>query len=127
MTVSTSEIDQAIAAHAQWKQRLEDAIEFGLFGTPVEVAAADDLCVLGKWLKQLDEDSEHARAVRRLHARFHKTVAAVAHFAISGKGAEARAMMSSGGEFSRMSQRLVSALAAWKFALEHGAEAPLSP
>jgi methyl-accepting chemotaxis protein len=113
------EIDKAIGAHGLWKSRLKQAIETGKTDSAVETIRMDNQCAFGKWLygsglSSTDKDSSHYKAVKDLHAQFHKTAAEVAGLAASGKKAEAERMMSLEGQFSAISSKLTAAMMDWK-------------
>jgi chemoreceptor zinc-binding protein len=116
------EIDKAIAAHGMWKTRLKMAIETGKLETPVETIRMDNQCVFGKWLygttlTSVDKASIHYKTVKELHTEFHKTAARVAELAFSANKIEAEEMMSLGGEFAAVSEKLTTAMVAWKKSL----------
>lgn len=116
---SVEELDKAIGAHGLWKARLKLAIDTGKTDTPVEIIRQDDQCAFGKWLygptlTSMDKSSRHFNAVRQLHAEFHRTAARVVQLAVSGKKAEANAMMAMNGEYAAISGKLTQAMMEWK-------------
>jgi hypothetical protein len=58
--------------------------------------------------------SKHYQTVKELHAEFHKTAARIAELAVSGNKTEAEKMMSFGGEYTKISGKLTSAMMEWK-------------
>lgn len=50
MSELESLVVKAIAAHGQWKVRLQQAIDTGQSEWSVEQVTVDDQCVLGKWI-----------------------------------------------------------------------------
>lgn len=103
----------AIAAHANWKAKLCEALDEQR-PVDVETVAREDCCTLGRWL--LSEEAERAAAgasldrCRRLHAQFH-TAAGVAAEAVNARQAEAaRALLGAGSDYEAASQALEMAL-----------------
>jgi hypothetical protein len=115
--VTKEAIDAALAAHAQWKQRLQDAIATGQSTFQAENVRKDNVCQFGQWLFALPEadkqDAMFAR-VRSLHAIFHKTAGEILQFALSGKKADALKSLEFGGSYGKATGELVLALQAWK-------------
>lgn len=117
-----AEIDKAIGAHGQWKNRLRQAIDTGKIDVAVETIQVDNQCVFGKWLygptfTAMDKTSTHYKTVKELHATFHKTAAKVVALALAGNKADAEKMMSSGGDYSSISAKLTAAMMEWKDSL----------
>jgi hypothetical protein len=115
--VSRDAIDAALAAHAEWKQRLHDAIATGKSEFKVEDVKRDDACSFGQWLHGLqgeDVGNEDFNKVQSLHAAFHKTAGVILELAIAGKKDLALAMMDTGGMYSGATGDLVQALQTWK-------------
>ncbi|CAK0781376.1 CZB domain-containing protein [Gammaproteobacteria bacterium] len=113
------EIDDAISAHGNWKVRLKRMISSGEADTSVETIRQDNQCAFGQWLygptlTTGDKASSHYKAVKDLHAEFHKAAARVATLALCGKKAEAEKMMAMGGEYALISAKLTQAMIAWK-------------
>ncbi len=116
---SIQELEKAIAAHSMWKARLRTAIDTRELHTPVEEIRDDHACPFGQWLfgKGLtagDRASAHFKTVQELHARFHQETAHIADLAMTGKKAEAEAMMDPGSGYTALSAQLTSAMIAWK-------------
>ena len=115
--MNVEEIDKAIGAHGMWKARLGSAIDTGRSDTTPEQVEPDNLCAFGKWLNALpatEHGSEHYKKVRSLHAAFHKEAAKVLRLATSGKKAEAKQSLDSGGSYATASANLTSAMMGWK-------------
>ncbi|NJD55798.1 MAG: hypothetical protein FIA94_05255 [Nitrospirae bacterium] len=120
--VYIKEIDQAIAAHAYWKDYLRNAIKTGQIDTPVESIRSDNQCVFGKWLDgsmltSMEEISHHFVTVKERHSEFHKTAARVVELILAGKKSDAEKMMSLGGEYATISAELTLAMMEWKKSL----------
>lgn len=114
-----SEIDKAIGAHGMWKARLKQAIATGKADAPIDVIRKDNECAFGKWLygpslSAGEKGGAEYKAVRDLHAQFHKCAAQVAELAQGGKKAEAEAMLALNGAFSMASHNLTQAMMNWK-------------
>ena len=116
------QVQKALVAHGAWKLRLAQAIESGGSEFSPAVVRLDDQCALGKWLygniASALRDTDQYETVRKLHAQFHLTAAAVLESALKGQKAEARAAMEPGSEFARTSTQLTLALTAWRVAVE---------
>ena len=118
--VSREAIDGAIAAHGQWRKRLEEAIAQGTSEWRVSVVQKDDACHLGQWLRSLlpgDRAADHFEQVMRLHAEFHETAAQILDLALRGAQPDAAQRMEFGNEYTLASGRLVLALNRWKNSL----------
>jgi hypothetical protein len=110
-------IDNAIAAHAKWKWRLQEAIATGKSQWHVADVRTDRACEFGKWLRTLPPTqllSVYCKQVRTLHAEFHLIAAEVLGLALAGRKAEATAAMGSGSRFLTVSSNLIMALSAWQ-------------
>jgi hypothetical protein len=108
-------IKTAIDAHIRWRHRLESFVQ----GTSqenllLEVVAADDQCLLGKWIHgeaknkygHLDLFSE----LVDMHAQFHRHAGGVLTAARSGQHEEAMAQLQSGA-YPRCSNKVKHLLA----------------
>jgi methyl-accepting chemotaxis protein len=114
---ATDALDHAIAAHANWKYRLKEAIDTGKSQWRVEDARTDKACEFGKWLHALpltQRLSAHYEKVRALHAEFHLLAADVLALALGGRKEEATAAVAFGGRYTAVSSSLVMALSAWQ-------------
>lgn len=115
--VTKDAIDTALTAHAQWKKRLQDAVETGQSSFQAEDVRKDNACQFGQWLYALsdaDKKSAMVTKVRELHASFHKAAGDILHLALSGKKAEALKALEFGGPYGKATGELVLALQAWK-------------
>lgn len=103
-------IEQAIAAHADWRTRLEQAIPARGGGLHVGDVAADDRCELGRLLADLPEaeDDDHLRQLRCEHTRFHEHAARIVQMALDGRVAAATRALQ--GEYELISAELVNLL-----------------
>ena len=115
------EIEQAIAAHAQWKQRLNDAIESGRSDwTPSEVRA-DCNCLFGKWLyggiDPREKSSKSYLKILGMHALFHREAGTVLELALSGGQQEAKMRVAIGGVYLKISSELIHAMKQWQASL----------
>lgn len=113
------ELEQAIAAHAMWKSRLQLVIATGETDTPVETIRQDNQCAFGKWLygptlTSMDKATIRYESVKILHAEFHEAAARVAALALDGKKGEAEKMIGDYGEFVELSTALTRAMMEWK-------------
>jgi Chemoreceptor zinc-binding domain len=107
-----------LAAHAEWKARVGEAVARGTSEFTVAGIARDDLCVFGRWLygdglSPAEKASFGYAEVCRLHARFHSEAARVLELALSGNRWEAAAAMGDGRPYARASADLINALTAW--------------
>ena len=108
--------DKAISAHAQWKRRLNEAIDAGSSEWTVLDVRADDRCEFGGWLKSLpavEKTSDRYSHLCSLHAEFHQAASDVLRLALAGQEDEARAAMAVGSRFNKTSTELVLTLAEW--------------
>ena len=112
------EITSAIALHSMWKSRLERCIDTGVFDTSIDIIAADDECYFGKWLYGESitpdvRDSEEYQRVKEYHAQFHQVAARVVGLALLGNKMEAAKLMSSSGEYTKITTKLVGEMISW--------------
>lgn len=110
-------INNAIGAHAEWKQRLRQAIDTGKSEWSVEKVNPDNLCVFGKWLYSLpesDRQGENWKAVRELHAAFHKEAAQVLDLALRGIKDDAKKRMAFESAYAKISAKLTWEMMEWK-------------
>jgi methyl-accepting chemotaxis protein len=113
------EIDNALNAHAAWKDRLKATVESGKTEVTVTTISANNQCAFGKWLygptitAEEKNSPEYAQVVK-LHAAFHKVAGKVAALAIAGMKADALKMMDFGNEYAVTSGQLSLALKRWK-------------
>jgi hypothetical protein len=115
--VTREAIDAALAAHAQWKKRLQDAVATGKSEFKAETVKRDNACQFGQWLYGLpleDTKSEDFLKAKSLHADFHKTAGEILDLALAGKKQEASQRLDTGGSYGAATGKLVLALQAWK-------------
>jgi hypothetical protein len=129
MTDFVREINAAIQAHDEWKERLLAAVEAGSSDLHPDQVREDGLCVFGQWLASAAADlraSLHYERVRDLHAQFHRAAADVLALALSGKGPQALTSLEFGSEYIRASVLLVDEMEFWRAELQRGAGGPAS-
>jgi len=115
--VNKDSIDAALAAHSQWKKRLQDAIATHRSEFDPAVVKRDNACQFGQWLHGLppqDKVSEDFKRVRDLHAEFHKVTGEILELALSGRKDDALHQLEAGGSYGSASGKLVLALQGWK-------------
>jgi hypothetical protein len=115
--IEPAAIDHAIAGHAKWKFRLRQAIDTGRSEWTPDAVRPDNQCEFGRWLHGLplhERQGAHGRAIRDLHAEFHRTAAEVLEHALAGRKDQAAALMAAGGAFAHASSKLTVAMTAWK-------------
>jgi hypothetical protein len=113
------EIEKALQAHRLWRAQLKEAIQTHKTDKPIGTIRANNMCAFGKWLYGSDipseqKKSDHYKIVTELHTEFHKIAGEVAQLAITGKTAEAEALMSTSGKYLEISSKLSSELTRWK-------------
>ncbi|HLP14740.1 MAG TPA: CZB domain-containing protein [Bacteroidota bacterium] len=115
--ISKEAIDTALSAHAQWKSRLQNAIDAGSSEFKADVVTRDNACQFGQWLYGLTGDdvkSDDYSKVKNLHTEFHKIAGEILALALSGKKDQALKMLGAGGPYGSATGKLVLALQAWK-------------
>jgi hypothetical protein len=113
----SEEIDQAIAAHGLWKQRLHSAVTKGASVFRLAQVQVDNGCDFGKWFYDLPEavqETEPGQSIRQLHAAFHMEAARILLLALNGHVAEAEQALAPGNLYARLSEQLTMALTGWK-------------
>jgi hypothetical protein len=111
------QIQSAIEAHAEWKLRLNNAIETGRSSHTVATACQDNQCALGRWLYDLDavtKATSRWACVRSTHAEFHREAASILALALAGDKRGAKSRMTFSSPFIGLSHRLTAELTAWK-------------
>lgn len=115
------EIDQAIAAHREWKFKLRTAIDTGECESTPEKVKKDNNCSFGKWLhERIDpsvKGSPYYNEIVDLHARFHKEAGSILEMALNGKPEKARELMESGNDFVTLSSLLTLKMTEWQRSL----------
>jgi len=116
------EIDNALAAHALWKQRLKKAIEKGSSEFSVTQLKADYFCDFGKWLYGLPLEirtTAYWIKTQKLHAEFHLEAARILDLALNQrKKDEGLRLLGQGEKYSTLSEQLRNTLAQWKQSLK---------
>lgn len=109
----SDEIEDAILAHAIWKQRLQSAVQTGASEyTVMQITASSD-CTFGKWLhgpsgvRTLPAEYEK---IQELHAAFHREAGRVLSMALSGHKEEALSAMEPGSRYILLSGQLAATL-----------------
>ena len=112
------EINQAIAAHGQWKQKLRTAIDTGVCESTPDKVKLDNNCSFGKWLHERIDPSvkgtTYYNEVVILHAQFHKEAGSILELALNGNKEEAMNRMQLGSAFSSLSSKLTIKLNEWQ-------------
>jgi hypothetical protein len=123
--ITRQKIDEAIAAHGFWKERLHAALDSkGTPGDALREAGRDDRCDLGKWLKAVQVQSGGQRLclvedIARLHSQFHDVAGRVVELLAAGHSGEAKRLLCGAGEFETVSAALVQAMIEWRDANLH--------
>ncbi|MGE5798175.1 MAG: CZB domain-containing protein [Ignavibacteria bacterium] len=115
--ISKETIDNALAAHVQWKKRLQEVLITGKSEFQVNIVKKDDQCQFGQWLQSLSDQEknfEEYKKIKELHAEFHNAAAEILDLALKGKTEEAQKKLEFGGGYGQISGRLVLALQAWR-------------
>jgi hypothetical protein len=115
--ISKEVIDNALAAHVQWKKRLQEVLITGKSEYQVNVVKKDDKCQFGEWLINLSDQEKNLadyKKIKELHAEFHNAAAEILDLALKGKKEEAQKKLEFGGGYGQISGRLVLALQAWR-------------
>ncbi len=106
-------LQDAVAAHVNWKTRLRNA---ALRGTVMdaEQIARDDCCPLGRWLHgggrgQWGHRPQFSALVDR-HAEFHREASSVARLVNAQRQSEALSQLGAGTPFSRATQATLLAI-----------------
>jgi hypothetical protein len=118
---TAGQLKAAVGAHGAWKARLLEAVVTGRSDFEPAVVGRDDRCPLGVWLHQdsspADRADERYARVRALHAEFHTTAARILAQAVGTEQREANRAIEFGGEFDRLSARLIGVLNDWREAV----------
>jgi hypothetical protein len=107
------DIDVAIGAHQNWKDRLLTYLEGrSTEDLRPEVICHDDRCDLGKWIhadgqKQLGQYSMFAE-LRAVHKMFHQQASSVVALHQAGKHESAKSLLE--GDYSKTSERIIRRL-----------------
>lgn len=107
------DLNQAGAAHAEWKVKLRTAIAKHET-LDVATISADNCCQLGKWLHGEAKSKYSAMAAYKdcvtKHASFHRAAGAVAAEVNAKRFKEAEAMLNAGTPFMTASSAVGSAI-----------------
>lgn len=118
------EIENALLAHATWKQRLNTAIVTGSSEFKASSVRMDNCCDFGKWFYSLPlalRGTSSAVTIQKLHAEFHAEAATILDLALKGKQEEALNLLNAGSHYNTISGKLYLALKQWKKLLDGGA------
>jgi methyl-accepting chemotaxis protein len=112
------EIAKAFGAHGLWKTRIQQAIDSGTCEHSPDVVCRDDRCAFGKWLYSDGlpasvKTSSDYKAVRGLHADFHRAAGETLTKALAGDKINAQKDLTE-GSFARAAERLSAAMVAWQ-------------
>lgn len=123
---SIGEIDSAISAHGQWKDRLRAAIEAGATEFPIATIRGDETCEFGAWLygptiSGAKKNTLDYKSIVDLHAHFHNVAGRVVELAVGGNKVDAQTLLSR--DFELASEKLLVAMAAWRERIEAASEA----
>jgi hypothetical protein len=116
----SAEIDNALAAHGQWKQRLAAAIQNGSSEFVPAQVQLDNGCAFGKWFYSLPDpvkNSPQGQEVQKLHAAFHKEAARILDLAIKGQKEAASQAIAPGSVYINISGQLMMAMMRWKVSI----------
>ena len=112
-----NQIDDAIAAHAMWKLRIDNAMKGKDEDFDLSVAGDNHACAFGKWL---DSEKDHLKKeklydqVFELHAQVHQQIASILSLVRQGEKAKAAEAMGIDSVYRDVSARLVRTLMHWK-------------
>jgi hypothetical protein len=113
----STEIDQAVAAHTLWKQRLHAAVTQGASVFRLAQVQVDNGCDFGIWFYGLPEEVQATapgQTIRQLHINFHIEAARILSLALNQRVTEAEQALEPGHLYAQLSQQLTSALVEWK-------------
>ncbi len=102
--------ESVVKAHIGWFQDLRNAVETGQSHLAPAAVAEDTECEFGKWVH--DELGALCPAglfeeIKRIHADFHRTAAAILTLALNGQQADARARLGGSSELGKLSSALI--------------------
>jgi hypothetical protein len=113
----SKEIDEPIAAHRLWKQRLHSAVTKGATVFRLAQVQMDHVCDFGQWFYGLPaavQETEQGQTIRELHAAFHTEAARILLLALDEHVAEAEQALEPGHLYAQLSEHLISAMTQWK-------------
>ncbi len=113
------EISAAIRSHERWKAELIAAIDGSAVNGDLADVGRDDHCHFGRWLygptiPTAARFDPNYIIVQFLHSKFHQCAGRVVQLLSEGKQAEARALMADDGEYTQMSDQLVTTMMRWQ-------------
>lgn len=112
------EINQAIAAHREWKFKLRTAIDTGECESTPDKVKMDNNCAFGKWLHERIDPSvkgtPHYNEIVDLHAQFHQEAGSILELALNGNPAAANDLMETGSKFVTLSSKLTLKMMDWQ-------------
>lgn len=113
------EITRAVRHHKRWKLEFRFAINSGEQITDAADIGKDNICAFGHWLygSTIPKDARfdpHYIIVKYIHEKFHECAGRLVRLLSEGKKAEAIALLSDDGEYTRNSDQLVEAMERWK-------------
>ena len=115
------EINNAIAAHGAWKQKLRSAIETGECESTPSKVKQDCNCSFGKWLHERissnEKKSPYYTEALSVHAQFHLEAGEILDLALKGDKNLANVKMKLGGEFAHLSSKLTHTMKSWQSSL----------
>jgi Chemoreceptor zinc-binding domain len=117
MAITQQDLDNAILAHAKWKNRLRTAIETGESEFTPGNVSPDNQCDFGKWLYSLspeEKKSNHWNNVKELHAHLHKVASQTLANALSGNKQLALDALAANGEYTQVTSKLTKGVMEWK-------------
>jgi hypothetical protein len=109
--------DDAVAAHSEWKRKLNSYVQKLDQSLKADEVAANDRCTLGQWLKGEAQEYSALPEFAKLtaeHTRFHKAAADVVRRVDSGQDVSADMAIGGGSEFGRASSAVVLAIMGMK-------------
>ena len=111
------DFDQAIAAHAAWKNKLSKYLANPDQSLQPAEIALDNRCELGKWIagegQKFASLSEYS-SVKSNHARFHKVAADIVQRANAGQEVSEEVVLGAKNEFGAASSAVVRSIMALK-------------
>jgi len=121
------EIARAVRHHERWKYELRAAIDNDKRLTDAAEIEKDNICLFGRWLDgpTIPSDARfdpHYIIVKFLHEKFHEVAGRVVTLVSDGRKAEAIALLSDDGQYTRESKTLVAAMMQWQESVQKGRE-----
>ena len=115
------EIDDALAVHLLWKQKIDEALETKVSSLSVEQAKSDHLCAFGRWIYGDGLPDSVGKSVsyfniQALHNEFHNRAATLLEFALKSDDRADAEYVILLSVYEQSSAALVRALQEWKTA-----------